>query len=202
MTTARGAAVATRVVAVWNIDRAMPVAQAVPIIPMAHQYLLTKPIAGLPPALPTMRDPDNLVYFREETGGLCMGGYERDPDPWSLDGLPTDFNGKLLPPDWPRFAAIMEGAVRRVPAMADAEVTRISLQDYPLPIYDADFDARAGQPANAIKLKHMIMAHHGVFITSPEYSASVTPLLKNAIDWVSRVREPGEQERSGGPRSS
>ncbi|HVZ53605.1 MAG TPA: NAD(P)H-dependent oxidoreductase, partial [Pseudolabrys sp.] len=62
----------------------------------------------------------------------------------------------------------------------------------PLPIYDADLDARAGQPDNAVKLKHMITAHHGVFITSPEYSASVTPLLKNAIDWVSRVRERGD----------
>ena len=76
--------------------------------------------------------------------------------------------------------------------LLDAEVTRISLQDYPLPLYDADLDARAGQPANAVKLKHMIMAHHGVFIASPEYSASVTPVLKNAIDWVSRVRERGD----------
>ena len=76
--------------------------------------------------------------------------------------------------------------------LLDVEVTRISLSDYPLPLYDADFDARAGQPANAVKLKHMIMAHQGVFITSPEYSASVTPVLKNAIDWVSRVRERGD----------
>jgi 4-methylaminobutanoate oxidase (formaldehyde-forming) len=97
----------------------------VPIIPMAHQYLLTKPIPGVRPDVPTMRDPDNLVYFREEVGGLCMGGYERDPAPWSLDGVPPDFNGRLLAPDWPRFAAIMDGAVRRVPAIADAEVTRL-----------------------------------------------------------------------------
>jgi NAD(P)H-dependent FMN reductase len=76
--------------------------------------------------------------------------------------------------------------------LLDVEVTRISLADYPLPIYDADIDARAGQPTNALKLKQMIMAHHGVFIASPEYSASVTPLLKNAIDWVSRVRERGD----------
>jgi chromate reductase, NAD(P)H dehydrogenase (quinone) len=76
--------------------------------------------------------------------------------------------------------------------LLDAEVTRLSLQDYPLPLYDADLDARSGQPANAIKLKQMIQAHQGVFITSPEYSASVTPLLKNAIDWVSRVRERGD----------
>jgi chromate reductase, NAD(P)H dehydrogenase (quinone) len=72
------------------------------------------------------------------------------------------------------------------------DVTRISLQDYPLPIYEADLDDRVGQPANALALKQMIMAHHGVFMTSPEYSASVTPLLKNAIDWVSRVRERGD----------
>jgi len=76
--------------------------------------------------------------------------------------------------------------------LLDVDVTRISLVDYPLPIYEADLDLRSGQPANAVKLKQMIMAHHGVFIASPEYSASVTPLLKNAIDWVSRVRERGD----------
>ena len=76
--------------------------------------------------------------------------------------------------------------------LLDADVTRISLADYPLPLYDADLDARAGQPENAVKLKHMIAAHQGIFIASPEYSASVTPLLKNAIDWVSRVREKGD----------
>ena len=76
--------------------------------------------------------------------------------------------------------------------LLDADVTRVSLQDYPLPIYDADFESRSGPPENAIKLKQMIMAHQGVFIASPEYSASVTPLLKNALDWVSRVRERGD----------
>ncbi|HEX3937546.1 MAG TPA: NAD(P)H-dependent oxidoreductase [Xanthobacteraceae bacterium] len=75
--------------------------------------------------------------------------------------------------------------------LAEAEVTRISLEDYPLPLFDADL-ASAGLPQPAVRLKQMIMAHRGVFITSPEYSASVTPLLKNAIDWVSRVRESGE----------
>src|SRR5450759_3137138 len=76
--------------------------------------------------------------------------------------------------------------------LIDAEVTRISLVDYPLPIYEGDLEAKAGPPANALKLNQMIMAHHGVFIASPEYSASVTPLLKSAIDWVSRVRERGD----------
>jgi len=76
--------------------------------------------------------------------------------------------------------------------LIDVDVTRISLVDYPLPLYEADAEAKAGPPANAVRLKQMIMAHQGVFIASPEYSASVTPLLKNAIDWVSRVRERGD----------
>ncbi len=97
----------------------------VPLIPMAHQYLLTAPLEGVTRDLPQLRDPDNLVYFREETGGLLMGGYEHDPQPWALDGIPADFNHRLLDPDWPRFEPIMEGAIRRVPAMEDAQVTRM-----------------------------------------------------------------------------
>jgi 4-methylaminobutanoate oxidase (formaldehyde-forming) len=97
----------------------------VPIIPMAHQYLFTNAIEGAVPTLPTMRDPDRLCYFREEVGGLCMGGYERDPMPWSLDGIPADFNHRLLEPDWPRFESIMHGAISRVPAIENAGVTRM-----------------------------------------------------------------------------
>ncbi len=97
----------------------------VPMIPIAHQYLVTEPIDGVTPELPQLRDPDNLVYFRAEVGGLVMGGYERNPAPWSLDGIPPDFNGKLLAPDWARFEEISAGAVRRVPAMADAGVKRL-----------------------------------------------------------------------------
>ncbi len=76
--------------------------------------------------------------------------------------------------------------------LIDADVTRISLADYPLPLYEGDLESKAGAPDKAVRLKQMIMAHHGVFIASPEYSASVTPMLKNAIDWVSRVRERGD----------
>jgi NAD(P)H-dependent FMN reductase len=77
-------------------------------------------------------------------------------------------------------------------ALLDADVTRISLEDYELPLFDADLADGAALPAAAVKLKQALTAHRGIFITSPEYSASVTPLLKNAIDWVSRVRERGE----------
>jgi NAD(P)H-dependent FMN reductase len=77
---------------------------------------------------------------------------------------------------------------------AEADVTRISLADYPLPIYDADAAAQSGPPANAVKLKQMLAAHRGIFIASPEYNASITPLLKNTIDWISTVRDPGEAQ--------
>ncbi len=78
--------------------------------------------------------------------------------------------------------------------LADADVTRISLLDYPLPIYDADLAERSGPPDNAVKLKRMLGTHHGVFIASPEYNASITPLIKNTLDWISVVRERGEAQ--------
>jgi chromate reductase len=78
--------------------------------------------------------------------------------------------------------------------LAGAEVTRISLSDYPLPIYDAELAAGSGPPANAGKLKGLLAANRGIFIASPEYNASFTPLLKNAIDWISVVRERGEPQ--------
>lgn len=77
-------------------------------------------------------------------------------------------------------------------ALLEAEVTRISLEDYRLPLFDADLVTTSGLPPAAVQLKRMLAAHQGVFITSPEYTASVTPLLKNTIDWISRVRDPGE----------
>jgi glycine cleavage system T protein len=96
----------------------------VPIVPMAHEYLVTRP-AGLPLEMPTVRDPSFLVYFRPESGGLIVGGYEREPAPWSLDGIPADFNGQLLAEDWPRFEPLLENAVQRVPGLADMESVRL-----------------------------------------------------------------------------
>ena len=77
-------------------------------------------------------------------------------------------------------------------ALLKAEVTRISLADYPLPLYDGDTETASGVPDNAVKLKRQFTAHHGIFIASPEYNASITPLLKNTLDWVSRVRDAGD----------
>ena len=77
-------------------------------------------------------------------------------------------------------------------AQAGAEVTRLSLADFPLPIYDGDLQAKSGVPKHAVDLKRMIGAHQGVLIVTPEYNSSVPALLKNAIDWVSRVQDAHE----------
>jgi chromate reductase len=77
-------------------------------------------------------------------------------------------------------------------AQAGVEVTRISLSDFPLPIYDGDLQTRSGVPKHAVNLKRMMSAHHGVLIVTPEYNSSVPPLVKNAIDWVSRVQDAHE----------
>ena len=77
-------------------------------------------------------------------------------------------------------------------ALAGVEVTRLSLSDFPLPIYDGDLQAKSGVPKHAVNLKRMIGAHHGVLIVTPEYNSSVPALIKNTIDWVSRVQDPHE----------
>ena len=104
----------------------------VPLVPMAHEYLVTQPFRDRNPdePLPTMRDPDLLVYFREDAGGLVMGGYERHPAPWSLDeagvdAIPADFNGRLLEEDWERFEEITVNARKRVPVMDEVTITRL-----------------------------------------------------------------------------
>ncbi len=107
----------------------------VPIVPFAHEYLVTQPFRDRGPAgeikhLPTLRDPDLLIYFREEGGGLVMGGYERHSAPWALndhqlDAVPADFNGRLLEEDWPRFEEIARNSSKRVPVMEDVKVTRL-----------------------------------------------------------------------------
>jgi glycine cleavage system aminomethyltransferase T/glycine/D-amino acid oxidase-like deaminating enzyme len=104
----------------------------VPIVPFAHEYLVTQPFRerAADDHLPTLRDPDLLIYFREEGAGLVMGGYERHSAPWSLDehlrdAIPHDFNGRLLEEDWPRFEEIAANSSKRVPAMDEITVTRL-----------------------------------------------------------------------------
>ncbi|PWJ74433.1 NAD(P)H-dependent FMN reductase [Pseudaminobacter salicylatoxidans] len=82
-------------------------------------------------------------------------------------------------------------AAQRALALQGAEVTRISLADYPLPIMDQDLEKEKGVPENAMRLGRLIATHDGFLIASPEYNSSIPPLLKNTVDWVSRIRKDG-----------
>jgi 4-methylaminobutanoate oxidase (formaldehyde-forming) len=106
---------------IWAAEVGARAGATVPVVPLVHQYVVTAPF-GVPRDLPIMRDPDHLVYFREEVGGLLVGGFERTPTAWGLDGIPADFTHRLLPPDWDRFGGLLASAVARVPVLADAQV--------------------------------------------------------------------------------
>jgi 4-methylaminobutanoate oxidase (formaldehyde-forming) len=117
--------VAVNAAGIWAPEIGRMAGVTVPLLPLRHQYLTTKPIDGVHPRMPTMRDPDLLDYFREEVGGLVVGGRERNPVPWGLESIPGDFNSTLLPPDWEQFAPLMENATRRIPALATAGIVRL-----------------------------------------------------------------------------
>jgi len=109
----------------WGGEVGKMVGLNLPIVPMAHLYIITKPIKGVGHDFPTLRDPDLLVYWREEVGGLVTGGYERKPEPFGLNGIPRNFKYQLLPPDWERFTPLMENSIKRVPAVETAEVVQL-----------------------------------------------------------------------------
>jgi 4-methylaminobutanoate oxidase (formaldehyde-forming) len=109
----------------WGAEVGRMVGLNLPVVPMAHLYIITKPIEGVGHNFPTLRDPDLLVYWREEVGGLVTGGYERDPAPFGMDGIPKDFKYELLAPDWDRFAPLMENSIKRVPVVETAEIIQL-----------------------------------------------------------------------------
>ena len=97
----------------------------VPLVSVRHQYAITETIEGVPPNLPTLRDPDRLTYYKEEVGGLTFGGYEPNPIPWAEDGIPDGFHYTLLDPDWDHFTPVMELALPRVPALEHAGIKQL-----------------------------------------------------------------------------
>jgi glycine cleavage system T protein len=109
----------------WGREVGKMVGLDLPVVPMAHLYILTKPIEGVTRSFPNLRDPDLLVYWREEVGGLVTGGYERQPATYGMNGIPRDFKYQLLAPDWERFTPLMENSIRRVPAVENAEVVKL-----------------------------------------------------------------------------
>jgi 4-methylaminobutanoate oxidase (formaldehyde-forming) len=105
----------------WTRELCATVGVNVPLVPVEHQYVITEPFTPeVPRNLPTLRDPDRLTYYKEEVGGLVMGGYEPNPVPWAVQGIPRPFQFQLLESDWDHFAPTMELAIGRVPALADA----------------------------------------------------------------------------------
>ena len=97
----------------------------VPLQPVRHQYIVTERIEGLSPDAPTIRDPDRRTYFKEEVGGLVMGGYEPDPQPWTTGDVPDDWQFRLFDDDYDHFEQHMTQAIARVPALAQVGVKQM-----------------------------------------------------------------------------
>jgi 4-methylaminobutanoate oxidase (formaldehyde-forming) len=115
----------------WGPQVAAMAGVFLPTTPVDHQHIALKavPSKEFPHETPCLRDPDNLIYLREEQGGLVIGGYEPNPQARWIDGVPWEHGGRELPPDYDRFEQIMEGAIRRIPILERAEI--ISLTCHP-----------------------------------------------------------------------
>jgi 4-methylaminobutanoate oxidase (formaldehyde-forming) len=109
----------------WARELGRRAGVTIPLHAVEHMYVVTRPMAGVRPDLPVLRDPDGMVYFKEEVGGLVMGGFEPNAKPWGAAGVPADFAFGLLPDDWAQFEPLMTHAVERVPGLATAEIHRM-----------------------------------------------------------------------------
>ena len=109
----------------WSRALAATVGVNVPLVSVQHQYMVTGVVEGVTPDLPTLRDPDRLTYYKEEVGGLVMGGYEPNPIPWAEDGIPPGFNFSLLDSDFDHFQQLIELSLGRVPALETAGVKQL-----------------------------------------------------------------------------
>jgi 4-methylaminobutanoate oxidase (formaldehyde-forming) len=109
----------------WTRALAATVGVNVPLVSVEHQYMVTEQIAGVTPSLPTLRDPDRLTYWKEEVGGLVWGGYEPNPVPWAVKGIPEGFHFELLTSDFDHFGQFMDLAIGRVPALETAGIKQL-----------------------------------------------------------------------------
>ncbi len=109
----------------WTRVLAGSVGVNVPLVSVEHQYMITERIEGVTPGLPTLRDPDRLTYWKEDVGGLVWGGYEPNPKPWAVNGIPEGFHFDLLTSDFDHYSQFMEDAIARVPALATAGVKQL-----------------------------------------------------------------------------
>ncbi|WP_169543990.1 GcvT family protein [Sneathiella aquimaris] len=109
----------------WTRNLAATVGVNVPLVSVEHQYMVTEKIDGVPRNLPTLRDPDRLTYYKEEVGGLVVGGYEPNPIPWAVEGIPRGFHYTLLDSKFDHFEQIMELVLGRVPALETAGIKEL-----------------------------------------------------------------------------
>lgn len=110
----------------WTRNFAKTVGVNVPLVSMEHQYMVTERIEGVSADLPTLRDPDRLTYYKEEVGGLVMGGYEPNPIDWAHGGVvPKGFHYSLLDSNFDHFEQLMELSLGRVPALENAGIKEL-----------------------------------------------------------------------------
>jgi glycine cleavage system aminomethyltransferase T/glycine/D-amino acid oxidase-like deaminating enzyme len=109
----------------WSRDLGRKAGVTVPLHSAEHFYIVTKRVSGVTPDLPVMRDPDGFIYYKEEVGGLLMGGFEPVAKPWGMAGIPEHFEFQLLPEDWDQFEPLMRAAIHRTPCLETAEVRQL-----------------------------------------------------------------------------
>ena len=106
----------------WARELGLLAGANVPLYSAEHFYIVTRPIPGVHANLPVMRDPDGYIYYKEEVGGLVMGGFEPVAKPWNVGAIPDPFEFQLLPEDWDHFEILMRNAIYRTPCLETAEV--------------------------------------------------------------------------------
>lgn len=109
----------------WGYQIGKMMGVNIPLVPFQHQFLVTDVIQGLPPDLPTIRDKDNLLYYKKEVDGLIMGGYERNGIPWAIDSVSNDFTSQLLDPDFDHFQSLSDPAMKRTPCLETAGIVKL-----------------------------------------------------------------------------
>lgn len=168
---------------IWSPRVAAMAGTHIPSTPIDHQHIALKAVPGneFQHNTPCLRDPDNLVYMREEAGGLVIGGYEPNPKPRWVDGVPWDHDGSPLPADFDQFEILMEGAIRRIPFLDRAEI--ISLTCHP-GAYSPDCNPIFGPSADVKGLWHC----SGVSLNGFGGAGGIGKIL---AEWIVRG-EPGE----------
>ena len=132
----------------------------VPLHSAEHFYIVTKKIAGVTPDLPVLRDPDGYIYYKEEVGGLVMGGFEPVAKPWGMDGIPENFEFQLLPEDWDQFEILMTNALHRTPVLETGGGAPASQRTGELYARRQFHPGRSAGAARLLRLRRLQLGRH------------------------------------------